>query len=192
MGRYTTVVTTDQEYKEVIKCLREGYITVDGHKHKPNNQIATILVLECNLGCRLSDIVALRTDSIKLENDIYKLNIIEQKTKKKRTFIVPDQIVDYINKYVEENKIQERRIFTLSEQAIWKALRQVTSHLGLKDVSSHSFRKAAAMALYEKSDYDVALVSQWLQHSAITTTSTYLKRNSKQMEQAIKGIVNLA
>ena len=191
MGRYTTVVTTDQEYKDVIRCLREGYITADGHKHKPNNQVATILVLECNLGCRLSDIVALRTDSIKPENDIYKLDIVEQKTKKKRTFIVPTEIVDYIQKYIDENKIPEGRIFNLSEQAIWKVLRQVTAHLGLVNVSSHSFRKAAAMALYEKSDYDVALVSQWLQHSAITTTSAYLKRNSKQMEQAIKGIVNL-
>lgn len=191
MGRYTTNVTTEKEYTDIINLLKTGYIDNEGIKHRPNRQVATILVLECNLGCRLGDIIAMTTDSVIKENGVYKLNIKEQKTKKKRSFIVPLPIVEYIEEWKKDNHINSGRLFDISEPAVWKALRAVTSYLGLENVSSHSFRKCAAQTLYEKSGYDVALVSQWLQHSNTAITQTYLKRNSRQMETAINCMVNI-
>ena len=54
MNKKTTALTTEQ-YKEIIQTMREGFCGC-----RPNERIATTLVLEGNLGLRISDIVKLR------------------------------------------------------------------------------------------------------------------------------------
>ena len=188
MGRYITNALTQDEYKLLISTIRNGYVTEDGHKHKPNNQVADIITLEANLGCRLGDIIKLTKDSFILDGGIWKLNIVEEKTKKKRTFIVPEKIKNFIDTIANPDRDE---LFTIQEAAVWKCLRQVTSYLGMDNVSSHSARKMAAQSLMEKSDHNVALVCQFLQHSSISTTTRYLRYSSKQMESALKDMVNI-
>ena len=77
MGRYTTSTLSRNEYRELVNTVRDGYIDNAGVKHRPNLQLATILILEANLGCRIGDIMNLTTDSIINDGGIYKLNIIE-------------------------------------------------------------------------------------------------------------------
>lgn len=192
MGCYTCSTIEDQDYKRLITTIRNGYIDREGVKHRPNVQIATILVLEANLGCRIGDIMSLETDSIVWDGGVWKFDITEEKTGKKRSFVVPMQIKYFIDDYARINGITEGKLFKISSQAVWKCLRAVTDYLDLKNVSSHSFRKFASLTLYEKSGYDIALVSQWLQHSSVKTTQTYLRRSNKQMEEAINKMVNLA
>lgn len=192
MGSYTTRTVTTEEYKTLIQTIRNGYEEIDGTEHRPNPQVATILVAESNLGCRLSDVIKLRTDSIKQEeNGRYVLDIVEQKTGKRRTFVVPRKVKEFLDAYAESKEIYNGNIFTITEQAVWKAVRQATAYLGMENVSTHSMRKRAALNLYEKSGYDIALVSQFLQHADTKTTQTYLRRNTQQMEQAIEGMVDL-
>ena len=123
MGRMTTRSLTDEEYKDIIETIRNGYID-KGIEHRPNEQIATILVLEANLGCRIGDIIKLRTDSIVKDGAFYKLNITEEKTGKKRTFIVPEPVRKYIEKYAKQYN-RDGELFTITCQAVWKAIRQV-------------------------------------------------------------------
>ena len=189
MGRYETRSITDEEYKRIIESIRKGY-TYNCITHKPNEQIATILVLEANLGCRIGDIIKLRTDSIIKDGAYYKLNITEEKTGKKRTFIVPDSIKKYIDNYSKSNK-RSGELFTVTCQAVWKAIRQVCEYLELKNVSSHSFRKACACRIYENSGHDIEAVCEFLQHSDIKITRHYIKRSDAQLENAIKKSVNL-
>ena len=56
MGRFTTRALEEDEYRKIILLLRTGY-EYKGIKHRPNDKIATILVLQANLGCRIGDIV---------------------------------------------------------------------------------------------------------------------------------------
>lgn len=56
---------------------------------RPNERVATALVLEANLGLRISDIIHLRLADIVKDGERYRLSIVEQKTKKARTFTVP-------------------------------------------------------------------------------------------------------
>ena len=84
MGSYQTLSIKDSDYRDLIQCVRFGYTDNNGVNHRPNMQLATILVLEANLGCRIGDILNLTTDSIIQDGSIYKLNITEQKTGKKR------------------------------------------------------------------------------------------------------------
>ena len=191
MGRYSTKILDNNQYRELIETVREGYIDNDGVKHRPNAQLATILVLEANLGCRINDILKLNTGSIILDGTIYKINIIEQKTGKRHCFIVPKPIKEFIDNYTEAAGIVSGPLFTVSDQAVWKQLRAVTAYLGLENTSTHSFRKLCASSLFEKSGHDIELVREFLNHSSVRTTQIYLRRSDAQLEKAIENNVNL-
>lgn len=116
-----TVALTEQQYKEIITTIRAGFVCADGHIVKPNNRIATALSLEANLGLRISDILQLRLSAIIRDGDRYRLDIVEQKTHKKREFTVPTDIYIYIQNYALENNIHPAaKLFDLSERAVNK------------------------------------------------------------------------
>lgn len=168
-------------------------------KHRPNDRIATILVLQANLGCRIGDIVTLTTNSIVKDGSIHRLNITEQKTGKKRYFIVPEPIVAFIEDYKKHTGITDGPLFPgtggleyLTKDAVWKQLQPVTRYLGLENVSSHSFRKSYALALYERTNHDIDLVRTVLQHSSVTITQQYLRRSDAQVEAALTAGVSIA
>ena len=191
MGAYVTLALDDNDYKELIQTIREGYIDNDNICHKPNNQVATILILEANLGCRIGDIIALKTDSIILEGGIWKLNITEQKTGKTRNFIVPKPVKAFIDKWTAENHITEGRLFSIEAPAVWKQLRAATAYLGLVNVSTHSFRKKCASDIYERTGHDIEAVCSFLQHADTKTTRRYIRRSDAQLEAAIMQAVNI-
>lgn len=183
---------TDEEYKTIINTIRNGYVDLDGITRKPNEQVADILVLEANLGCRINDIVSLRTDNFVLDGGVWQIRIVEQKTKKKRVFIVPPEVKAYIDGIASKNYSDDERLFGISAPAVWKALKICRRTLNLENVGSHSFRKKAALSLYISSGYDISLVCDYLQHSSPAISQRYLKRSSKQMETAISKAVSLA
>lgn len=83
MNKKTKALTTEQ-YKEILQTMKEGFCGC-----RPNERIATALVLEGNLGIRISDILKLRPCDIVRDGDRYRLEITEQKTGKSRSFTVP-------------------------------------------------------------------------------------------------------
>lgn len=191
MGEYTTRALSQEEYDKLVKTIRIGY-TYKNVKHRPNDQIATILVLEANLGCRIGDIIALRTDSITKDGEIFKLNITEEKTGKKRYFIIPQAVKNFIDHYCECNGITSGRLFDIEAPAVWKQLRAATGYLGLENVSTHSLRKKIACDLYESTGHDIEAVCSFLQHASVNTTRTYIRRSDAQLESAISQAVSLA
>ena len=187
MGSYTTRSLTKSEAKDVIETIRNGYLN-----HKPNPQVACILVLESNLGCRIGDITKLRTDSFVKDGDTWKINITEEKTGKKRTFIVAPPVMKFIQKWIDDQGIlRGDRLFNINSPAVWKQLRSATDYLGYEDVSSHSFRKSASMRIYESTGHDIEAVREFLQHSSVTTTQSYIRRSSDQLEKAILSSVEI-
>ena len=90
MNKKTKALTAEQ-YKEIIQTMKEGFCGC-----RPNERIATALVLEGNLGLRISDIIKLRPCDIVRDGDRYRLEIVEQKTGKRRVFTVPLLIWQYI------------------------------------------------------------------------------------------------
>ena len=187
MGAYQTRAIDSEEYKLIIDTIRTGYLD-----HKPNPQIATILILEANLGCRIGDIISMTTDSIIKDGNFWKLNIVEQKTGKARHFIVPIPIKEFIDRWISERGIlRGDKLFSIKSPAVWKALRQVTDYLELEKISSHSFRKRAAGRIYEQ-NHDIEMVREFLQHSDVRTTQRYIQRSTEQMEKAINAVVDIA
>ena len=191
MGEYTTRTIDESEYRKIILLLRTGY-EFESVKHRPNDQIATILVLQANLGCRIGDIMRLTTDSIIRDGSIWRLNITEQKTGKKRYFIVPQPIKTFIDDFCHCNGIESGRLFDINSRAVHKQLRAVTGYLGIENVSTHSFRKKFACELYERTGHDIMAVSQALQHASTATSMTYIKRSDAQMESALLANISIA
>lgn len=186
MNKKTKALTTEQ-YKEIIQTMKEGFCGC-----RPNERIATALVLEGNLGLRISDIVKLRLCDIVLDGDRYRLEIVEQKTGKSRIFTVPLVIQQYIENYCLRNGLRrDELIFPLTERAIQKQLKIVCDYLGFEGISTHSFRKWYATEIYKNSGYDIALVQRLLQHSSAATTQRYIGMEPQRIEAAIQGHAHL-
>lgn len=187
-----TVALEEEQYKNIINTIRKGFVSVDGHMVKPNNRIATVLVLEANLGIRISDILQLRLSDIIRDGDRYRLDIIEKKTRKKREFTVPIEIYSYIQNYVLENNINPAaKLFDISERTVQNHLQLVCKYLGYERISTHSFRKMFASSIYVNSNYNIELVRVLLQHSSVATTQRYIGIRSKEVETALKNHIKL-
>ncbi len=181
MNKKTKALTTEQ-YKEIIQTMKEGF-----SGSRPNERIATILVLEGNLGLRISDILKLRLCDIVKDGDRFRLDVVEQKTGKQRTFTVPLVIQQYIENYCLRNRIQKTAIiFPITERAVQKQLHIVCDYLGYEGISTHSFRKWYATEIYKQSGYDIALVQRLLQHTSAATTQRYIGIEPQRIEQAIQ------
>ena len=186
MNKKTTALTTEQ-YKEIISTMKQGFCGC-----RPNERIATALVLEGNLGLRISDILRLRPCDIVQDGDRYRLEITEQKTGKRRVFTVPLVIQQYIENYRLRHGIKETDLlFPISARAVQKQLAIVCDYLGYEGISTHSFRKWYATEIYKANDYDIALVQRLLQHSSAAVTQRYIGIEPQRIEAAIEGHARL-
>lgn len=187
-----TIALTEEQYKEIISTMRNGFVCSDGHVVKPNKKIATALSLEANLGLRISDILQLRLSDIIRDGDRYRLDIVEQKTKKKREFTVPTDIYIYIQNYALENNINPvAKLFDISERAVNKHLKLVCDYLEYQGIGSHSFRKYFATSIYVNNHYDINLVRVLLQHSSTITTQRYIGLQSEEIENALQKHIKI-
>ena len=187
MANYKTVALTTEQYQEIISTMRAGFTGC-----RPNNRVATCLVLEANLGIRISDIINLRLKDIKQDGSRYRLDIEEIKTGKKREFTVPTEIYQYIKIYCLENGIKDNEvIFPISERAVQKQLKLVCDFLEYKDISTHSFRKYFATEIYKDNNYDIALVQKLLQHSTPAVTQKYIGISTAEVENALQNHIKL-
>ena len=186
MNKKTKALTTEQ-YKEIIQTMKEGFCGC-----RPNERIATALVLEGNLGLRISDIVKLRLCDIVLDGGRYRLEIVEQKTGKSRVFTVPLVIQQYIENYCLRNGIRrDELMFPITERAIQKQLKIVCDYLEFEGISTHSFRKWYATEIYKNNGYDIALVQRLLQHSSSAVTQRYIGMETQRIEAAIQNHAQL-
>lgn len=177
-----TIALTPEQYSEIIDTMKNGFCGC-----RANNRVATALVLEANLGLRISDILKLHLKDIIKDGDRYRLDITEQKTGKERTFTVPTEIYSYIKIYCLENGIKPHEvIFPITERAIQKQLKLVCDYLELTGISTHSFRKFFATQIYINNDYNIVLVQQLLQHSTPAVTQKYIGIQPKDIENALQ------
>ena len=180
-----------EEYKMIIKTIRIGF-NYNGVKFKPNMRVATILVMQANLGMRIGDILKLRPKDIIKEGKRYRLDIREEKTGKSRTFTIPKEIYNELVSYYKTYNIkQNERIFIISERAIQKHLKNVCDYLELDGISTHSFRKFFATSIYINNNYDIVLVQKLLQHSSVHTTQKYIGLGDVKLESALNNHIFL-
>ena len=191
-GRASRAITR-AEYAELIETIRTG-----GCGFEPNARIATIFVLQANLGLRLGDVLGLRMSNFVRDGSRWRLDIVEEKTGKVRNFTVPADIIAYIQEYRADNNIGPKDLlFPLQIRGVQKYLKKVVDYLELVKedtdplVTSHSFRKFYATEIYNKNGYNIALVQKLLQHASAGTTQKYIGLQPAEVEAAIANNVDL-
>lgn len=190
MNRKTSCIT-DKQFDEIISLLNNGS---DLGMIRPNKEIALILTVTGNCGLRIGDCLKLTGNSFVREGSDYKYNIKEEKTKKERSFIIPKEIYFMIAEYAAcNNKKANERIFRYTERNIQKKLKQIADFLGdeYKDISTHSFRKCAAMRIYRNSGNNIELTRKYLNHSSIAVTQKYLGVADDEVNEVIRNSVHL-
>lgn len=188
----TCVSLTQEEYVEILKLCERDFLYQDVN-YRANPKVKMALLMEANLGIRISDICNLHLKDIIQDGNRYRLDIVEQKTGKKRTFTVPQALYSYIRGYcVTQNLTPNDKIISIGIRAVQKHLKHMVDYLGYnKDISTHSFRKFFATNIYVNNNYNIILVQQLLQHSSSTTTQRYINIGSKELEQALENNLNI-
>ena len=192
MANKKTLALTVEQYQDIIKTMQHGFIDAEGKVFKSNKRIAIALVLQANLGLRIGDLLKLKLSNFKKDGSRYRLDLVEEKTGKTRTFTVPIEIYSYILEYACTNGIKRNiRLFDLTERAIQKQLKLVCDYLELDGISTHSFRKFFATQIYVNNNYNIKLVSELLQHSSVATTQRYIGIQQKDIENALNKHIQL-
>lgn len=190
MANFKTRAVSKEEFKLIIDTMRSGFVLPDKTRVRGSERTMTLLTLQANLGLRIGDLVHLRLCDIVFENGRYHLDITEQKTKKTRTFTVPSEVYIYIQNYALNRGIKPTQtLFNITVRTVQHRLKLVCEYLGLKGISTHSFRKFYAQSIYENNNYDIVLVKELLQHSSVSITQRYLGVGSQRVEQALKNHV---
>ena len=187
MGRYQTRPVSKDELIKIVSLIKNGFIEKNGIEHNSNPRIASLLLFQANVGLRIGDIVKLKLNDIIATNDQYYFNMIEEKTGKKRTFEIQQEVYNSIKKYCTDNNIKsDRLIFPITVRNVQKLLKATCDYLGYKNVSTHSFRKYYACNVYVNSGYNIALVKELLQHTSIATTQKYLNTQPSNYKEIIQ------
>jgi len=178
---------TTEQYTTIIRTIRNG-----GKGLRANPRIAAALTAEANLGIRIGDVLKLRLSDIIRDGGRYRLNIVEEKTGKRRTFTVPESVYSFFCDYCREQNIApDEKMFPICTYAVQKHLKKVCGILGYSNISTHSFRKWYATDIYNASGHDIVLVQQLLQHSSPNITRRYIGISEEKVEQAIASHVLL-
>lgn len=181
------VALTDEQYTTIIRTLRTGT-----KAFRANPRIAAVLTAEANLGLRLGDVLRLRLADIVRDGGRYRLNITEEKTGKRRTFSVPEEVYSFLKQYASANGISDQEpLFPITHRAVQKHLKTVCDYLGYENISTHSFRKWYATDIYNANGHDIVLVQRLLQHSSPNVTRRYIGVSDERVEEAISRHVNI-
>ena len=130
---------TTKQYKNIIEVMNQGFKS-ENKEFRGNNRIATILVIQANSWLRIRYIFSLRLNDIINDGDRYRLNIIDDKTDKKRTFAFPQDIYNYIKMYTLENSIKSTsKIFDITVRAVQNQLKFSTQYLELQNISTYIY-----------------------------------------------------
>ena len=145
MNKRTVALTTEQ-YREIVQTMKSGFCGC-----RPNPRVAAALMLEGNLGIRVSDVVKLRLSDIVHDGERYRLSIIEQKTGKARTFTVPVALYQFLRIYCLDNSIAPDAVIIpliYGRSVIILAMRE-------------SVHTASASGTRRKSTGQTATISHW-------------------------------
>lgn len=177
------------EYVKIINLCKTGFTYLDDeevpHIFRANKQLGMTFILQANLGLRISDVMKLKPVTFK--ND--KLEVIEKKTGKLQYRTINKNLKELIYEYAMENNIKSNDyLIKVTIRAIQKQLDIIVKHLGLSNISSHSFRKLFGVTVYNKTNGNIELLKELFNHSNIATTQRYIKVSQKEIDEISSAI----
>ncbi|MCU5790033.1 tyrosine-type recombinase/integrase [Clostridioides difficile] len=172
------------EYKKIMELLHTGFTYSENgveKRFRKNPKVALSLMLEANLGLRISDILRLKIGNFKGNM----LEINEKKTGKLQYRPVNKNIIESINEHARKYNLKSNDyLVNIKTKAIQKQLRIICKYLNLYNISTHSFRKLYATTQFEKSNNNLELVKELLNHSSVATTQRYIRVTQQAINEA--------
>ena len=192
MANKRTRALSEEEFFLLLDTINNGFITKDGKRVHKNPQVRMIATLQGNLGLRISDCINLKLSDIVKEAGRQRLNILEKKTGKKREFTIPEDVYNYILRYMLEMGIKpNQRLFSIGIRAVQKHLKITADYLGLEGIGTHSLRKFFCTQIYNNNQYNIELCRVLMQYSSNLVTQRYIGLQPQLVEQALQNHVKL-
>lgn len=157
-------------------------------KEKSYRDYVTFMI-GINTGLRISDILQLKVSDV--DGDYIK--IIEQKTQKKTSTLINNELKEVIATYILDKKLKKKDYLfngtwskePLTTRSFWRIIRHAGDSIGLTNIGTHSMRKTFGYHLYKKTK-DIALLQQLFNHSSQWITLKYLGINQDEIDKVIK------
>lgn len=173
-----------EEYRKVMKLLHKGFrYNEDGQEKtfRKNERIALALMLEANLGLKITDILKLKVSN-------FKDNVLEHENKKTgeiQSRPINKHIIEEVNEYIAKRSLQQDDyLINIKVKTIQKQLRIICKYLRLENISTNSFRKLYATTQFKNNNYNLEIVKELLNHSSIETTQRYIGTSKQPVDEA--------
>lgn len=165
--------------------------SIDG-KNKERDYAIITLFLNC--GMRLSELVSINNNNIKITNNSATI-VITGKGSKQRTVYLNQACVDAIEKYMKvrpKDGVTDKNALFLSNRRK-RISKQMVQHLvyefleksGNEGYSVHKLRHTAATLMYQYGDVDVLALKEILGHENLATTEIYTHVMNEQLKNAV-------
>lgn len=148
-----------------------------------------LFVVGISTGLRISDILPLRVKDV---TGTY-INVIEQKTSKKRKIIINKRLRGYFDHYLTEyDWLQpddflfesQRRGKPITTVQAYRIIKQIGTILGLEDIGTHTMRKTFGYHFYQRTK-DIATLQLIFNHSTPKMTMIYIGLVQENIDNAI-------
>ena len=186
MEDYLPVVHKKEISTLTSKQIQEMLDAVDGDIYKQ-----ALIRFLYDTALRVSEVVNAKWSDIDDVNGTHVLTVFGKGKggySKKRNVVITEQTYDYIKKLRKLNFYNEyifasiRTLQKVTERRIEQIVSDTSRKIGLKDVTTHTFRKTSATSLLENG-MPIEYVSKYLGHENITTTvNHYLDTNRSMVD----------
>ncbi len=144
-----------------------------------------LFVMGINCGLRISDLLKLKVSDVK--NKTY-IEIVEQKTGKKRRLLLRENLIKLINNYIKD-KSEEQWLFksqkgskAVTRVQAYRIINSVCKKAGFEEnFGTHTLRKTFGYHLYQMTK-DVALLQNIFNHSSPSITMRYIGVNQDMID----------
>lgn len=160
---------------------------IEDYLNKKDIRYGMMFKLGINVGIRISDIVQLK---VKDYQD-HKFTIREQKTKKMKTFNVPNWFQPELEEYISRYKYRSDYLFPnkktrkhISRVRAWQVIKEAGRYCGIDDIGTHSMRKTFGYWYYKKTLDGVSLMKLF-NHSNESVTLLYIEAMDKRLQESI-------
>ena len=192
-------VLTEQQVKLIIDSSKD--LEING-KYKDRNWVILFLLFETAI--RVSELVDIKLSDLVLNTEEPNLHILG-KGKKHRSILLKQDTVNILKKYCSRyhnNSCDDSPLFyslkngipgKLTTRNIQKIVKQCSDAARLIDktipnsVYPHMFRRSKATELYQ-SGAPIELVSHFLGHNQIDTTTIYAQPSNEQLRNSIENV----
>lgn len=143
-----------------------------------------LILLGCDCGFRISDMVALVWDDVDLEGRA--LTITGKGRKRDSIFMTP-RTTQALWDWLQVTPSQGPNVIPIGRRGIQAAIKSLCNRAGVKHRGAHALRHSAGTRLYRQ-EKDLKVVQRHLRHSNIQTTARYAHLADSDYKKAIDNL----